>query len=91
MSGEIDFEAGDPVWQVELYHNTPDTNGYWTIALNAKDESEAIEKAVAAFEDEGLPAARIINIIPWVLELLNGGENGGSTAPGLAEGEGEGA
>lgn len=73
---EIDFELGEPIWQVELYHNTPDTVGYWTRALNAKGETEAIEKAITLFEADGLNAVRIINIVSWELKTLEGGESG---------------
>lgn len=67
---EINFEADDPVWQVEFYHNTPDTSGYWTRALNAKTEEEAIEKALVPYEADGLPAERIVNVITWELKTL---------------------
>lgn len=67
---EIDFEAADPIWQVEFYHNTPDTSGYWTRALNAKTELEAIDKALVFYEADGLPLERITRTQTWELKTL---------------------
>lgn len=72
---EIDFETGEPIWQVEFYHNTPETPGYWTRIVNAESEEKAIEKASALFEADGLPIIRVTVIQTWPLVPLEGGEN----------------
>lgn len=74
---DIDFEMGEPIWMVTVFHNTPGTFGVWQRALNAETETEAIAKTKELFELDGLRPIRIYRIEIEELKLIREeGENG---------------
>lgn len=73
---EIDFDTGEPIYRVEIYHNTPDTPGVWERVFNAENFDSMIAKAIGLFEADGLNPARITSIYHEELKTFGGGENG---------------
>jgi hypothetical protein len=76
VSEGIEFDLDVPIWQVEFYHNTPNTAGYWTMAFQSHDDENAIAQAIVEYRKHGLEFSRVYAIKTWKLESLKGGSNG---------------
>ena len=75
----VDFDSGEPIWSIEIYHRTPGADPVWLVALNAPSEDRAKERALLVFTHQGFNVMVIDTIVICpltVLSELEGGENG---------------
>lgn len=67
---EIDFETGELIYQVEITHRTPASEGVWLRAMNAVDEDDALAKATQTFTNDGMNPVLIDSITITELKML---------------------